>query len=139
MTKAVDSVNSLGQEPSTGRLFTHSDERGGLGVAEFANLPFIPRRFFWLFGVTAGETRANHGHRECDQFVFVQQGSVSGFTLDSAGGRFDFSLDVAEFVYVPVRHWLQLSEFSPNSVIGVLASHPFDAEEYIDSPLELDT
>jgi UDP-2-acetamido-3-amino-2,3-dideoxy-glucuronate N-acetyltransferase len=132
-------MNSMGQEPRTGELFAHSDGRGKLGAAEFADLPFTPQRFFWLFSVTDGETRANHGHRECEQFVFVQQGSVSGFTLDSAGGRFDFSLDVAEFVYVPVRHWLQLSEFSPNSVIGVLASHPFDAEEYIDSPLELDT
>lgn len=132
-------MNSMGQEPSTGRLFTHSDGRGGLGVAEFANLPFAPRRFFWLFSVADGETRANHGHRECEQFVFVQQGSVAGFTLDSAGRRFEFSLDVAEYVYVPVRHWLQLSEFSSNAVIGVLASHPFDADEYIDSPLELDT
>jgi UDP-2-acetamido-3-amino-2,3-dideoxy-glucuronate N-acetyltransferase len=132
-------MNRAGQEPRVGQLFTHLDARGGLGVAESSDVPFIPRRFFWLFGVMNGETRANHGHRECEQFVFVQYGSVRGFTLDSAGSRFDFSLGVADYLYVPVRHWLQLSDFSPDAIIGVLASHSFNADEYIDSPLELDT
>jgi UDP-2-acetamido-3-amino-2,3-dideoxy-glucuronate N-acetyltransferase len=132
-------VNSSGKEPVAGELFTHSDGRGKLGVAEFAELPFVPRRFFWLFGVTVGETRANHGHRECEQFVFVQQGRVDGFTLDSEGSRFNFRLGRAGYVYVPVRHWLQLNEFSPDAVVGVFASHPFNADEYIDSPDELNS
>ena len=134
-----DNVNSAGQEPVTGELFTHSDGRGELGVAEFTALPFVPKRFFWLFGVTTGETRANHGHRECEQFVFVQQGRVNGFTLDSEGSRFNFRLEPAGYVYVPVRHWLQLTEFSPDAVVGVFASHPFNADEYIDSPDDLNS
>jgi len=125
--------------PEVSRLFTHVDDRGSLAVSEFSDLPFQPRRFFWLFGVATGETRANHGHRECEQYVFVQQGRVGGYTIDRSGQRFDFDLRAAESVYVPTRHWLQLNEFSPDAVVGVFASHPFNADEYIDSPDELNS
>ncbi|MBI4883345.1 MAG: FdtA/QdtA family cupin domain-containing protein [Actinobacteria bacterium] len=132
-------MNRNGQEPTLGTFPIFSDPRGALGAAEFGFLPFQPRRMFWIYDVAPDETRANHGHRECEQVVFVQTGSVTGFTLDAAGARFDFALAPGEWVYVPVRHWLQINTFPPNSVVGVLASHPFDADEYIDSPDELDS
>jgi len=130
-------VNNLGQEPQQGRFPLFRDERGTLGAAEFGPLPFVPRRLFWIMDVAPGETRANHGHRVCEQLVFVQSGTVSGFTLDAGGSRFEFALVAGDWVYIPVRHWLQINLFSPDALVGVLASHPFDAEEYIDSPEEL--
>ena len=93
---------------------------------------------FWIFDVAPGETRANHGHRVCEQVVFVQIGTVTGFTLDATGAKFDFALSPGDWVYVPVRHWLQMKTFSPDAMVGVLASYPFDAEQYIDNPDELD-
>lgn len=132
-------MNHLGQEPRLGAFPIHRDPRGSLGVSEFAPLPFTPQRLFWINDVEAGETRANHGHRVCEQLVFVQQGSANGYTLDADGGRFDFELRVGDWVYIPVRHWLQINSFSPGSVVGVFASHPFDASEYIDSPDELNS
>ncbi len=130
-------MNHLGQEPLLGTFPVFRDPRGALGAAEFDGLPFPPRRMFWIFEVASGETRANHGHRECEQVVFVQQGSVTGFTLDAAGTRFEFALAPGEWVYIPVRHWLQIGTFTANTLVGVLASHPFDADEYIDSPDDL--
>lgn len=131
-------MNRFGQEPALGAFPVFRDSRGALGAAEFADLPFVPRRVFWLFDVAADETRANHGHRQCEQLVFVQQGTVVGFATDAAGAKFDFELSPGQWVYIPVRHWLQLNNFSNGSLVGVLASHPFDADEYIDSPDELD-
>ena len=130
-------MNRIGQEPTLGKFPVFRDNRGALGAAEFAGLPFNPRRMFWIFDVAVDETRANHGHRDCEQVVFVQQGSVAGFTLDADRTRFDFALLPGEWVYVPVRHWLQINTVAPGSLVGVLASHPFDADEYIDSPDEL--
>ena len=132
-------MNSLGQAPSLGSFPMFHDERGALGVAEFGPLPFHPRRLFWISDVAPGETRANHGHRHCEQLVFVQEGAVGGFILDAFGDRLEFALTQGEWVYVPVRHWLQLSGFTPTALVGVLASHPFDADEYIDSPDELNS
>ena len=130
-------MNDRGQDPFLGAFPVHRDARGTLGVSEFAILPFVPKRLFWINEVANGETRANHGHRVCEQLVFVQQGSVSGFTLDAAGTRFDFDLRTGDWVYVPVRHWLQMNRFASGTVVGVFASHPFDAGEYIESPDEL--
>ncbi len=61
-----------------------------------------------------------------------------GFALDAAGAKFEFALTAGQWVYVPVRHWLQLNSFSQGSLVGVLASHPFDADEYIDGHDQLD-
>jgi hypothetical protein len=132
-------MNQFGQQPTLGSFPVFRDSRGALGVAEFDGLPFAPRRLFWIFDVAADETRANHGHRECEQLVFVQQGTVTGFTLDAAGVRFDFALTPGEWVHIPVRHWLQINTFASDTLVGVLASHPFDADEYIDSPEDLDS
>lgn len=83
----ANNMNHRNNGPYLGKLFTHSDERGSLGVAEFSGLPFVPKRFFWLHAVSEGSTRASHGHRECEQLVFVQQGTISGFTLDATNSR----------------------------------------------------
>lgn len=125
--------------PYVGKFPTFVDPWGSLGVVEFADVPFTPRRIFWIFGVAEGETRANHGHRECEQLVFVQQGSVGAVILDRTGERSEFQLGVGEFLCIPPRHWLQLREFSAGSVLGVLASLPYDRSEYIDDPGELDS
>ena len=132
-------MNELGESPRTGRFPVVRDHRGALGIAEFEPLPFAPQRLFWIFGVTEGETRANHGHRVCQQLVFVQQGGVKGFTIDAARTRFDFELDEGDWVHVPVRHWLQLNTFGEGTVVGVMASHPFDEADYIDEVDELDS
>lgn len=132
-------MNDLGQSPLVGGFRVFRDHRGVLGIAEFEPLPFLPKRLFWICSVTEGETRANHGHRICQQLVFVQQGSVRGFTIDAAGGRFDFELDEGGWVHVPVRHWLQLNSFADGAVVGVFASHPFDDADYIDEVDELDS
>jgi WxcM-like, C-terminal len=103
-------LNSFGQNPAVGAFPIFHDSRGALGVAEFGGLPFMPQRIFWIFEVAEAETRANHGHRVCEQLVFVQQGSVRGFTLDAEQTRFDFALTCGDWLYVPVRHWLQISD-----------------------------
>ena len=115
----------------------HRDPRGGLVVAEFSPLPFVPRRPFWLLDITPGETRANHAHRICEQLVFVQAGEVTGQVTASSGEVQSFRLGLGDWVVIPTRHWLQLLDFSAGSVVGVLASHPFDADEYIEAPDEL--
>jgi glyoxylate utilization-related uncharacterized protein len=111
------------------------DSRGRLGVIEFTKeLPFQPLRLFWISDVVVGETRANHGHRVCEQVIFVQRGTVRGFTINSNGKRFEFFLATGNWIYIPHHHWLQLNTFSEKSVVGVLASHLYDPDDYFDDP-----
>ena len=115
----------------------HRDARGSLVVAEFGPLPFVPQRLFWLVDIVPGETRANHAHRVCEQLVFCQTGSVAGRVTGPDGQSIVFRLQLGDWIVIPTRHWLTLEEFSTGCVVGVFASHPFDADEYIDSPDDL--
>lgn len=125
------------QSVHLGAFPIHSDARGSLVVAEFGPLPFAPQRLFWLVDIAPGETRANHAHRVCEQLVFCQTGSVAGRVTGPDGQSIVFRLELGQWIIIPTRHWLTLEEFSTGCVVGVFASHPFDADEYIDSPDDL--
>lgn len=125
------------QSVRLGAFPIHRDARGSLVVAEFGPLPFAPQRLFWLVDIAPGETRANHAHRVCEQLVFCQTGSVAGRVTGPDGKSIVFRLQLGDWIVIPTRHWLTLEEFSTGCVVGVFASHPFDADEYIDSPDDL--
>lgn len=129
--------DAAARSPYSGKFPTFTDPRGSLGVVEFGEIPFVPQRIFWIFGVAEGENRANHGHRECEQLVFVQQGSIGAVTIDRNGSTTEWALGLGEYLDIPPRHWLQLKDFSEGAVVGVLASHPYDRSEYIDDPADL--
>jgi hypothetical protein len=40
-------------------------------------------------------------------------------------------------VYLPPLNWLGLTDFTPDAVLGVIASEPYDSREYITSKHEL--
>ena len=125
------------QSVRLGAFPIHRDARGSLVVAEFGPLPFAPQRLFWLVDIAPGETRANHAHRVCEQLVFCQTGSVAGRVTGPDGKSIVFRLQLGDWIVIPTRHWLTLEEFSTGCVVGGFASHPFDADEYIDSPDDL--
>ncbi|MBL8915551.1 MAG: WxcM-like domain-containing protein, partial [Archangium sp.] len=54
------------------------DMRGELTVGEFERqVPFIPRRYFLVYGVPSAEVRGEHAHRECHQFLVSVRGACS--------------------------------------------------------------
>lgn len=113
------------------------DMEGLLGVTEFKNIPFTPQRFFWLSGVGSDTTRANHGHRSCHQLLICQQGTLDA-TITRGNGEISIHvMSLGSTLYLPQLHWLELSNFSEDAVLGVLASEPYDKDEYINSREEL--
>ena len=116
----------------------HVDSRGNLGVYEFQDLPFVPVRFFWIFGTPDGQGRAGHGHKTCSQFIFSQQGEIDISVTQPGGQSLDLTLGPGDSFHLPPMHWLDLVAFSRDSVLGVLASHAYDRAEYIESKQEFD-
>ncbi len=125
---------STSEEP---KVRIYEDERGVLGVSEFASLPFHPQRFFWLCGVGIGENRAGHGHKTCHQFLLCLQGSLRALVSDSHGIIADKVLHRGETLHLLPRQWLDLVEFSPDAVLGVYADQPYNYHDYIVSKDEL--
>ena len=110
---------------------------GTLGATEFGCIPFTPQRFFWLSKVPPDSIRANHGHRSCHQLLICQQGTLKA-TITSGNSEISVhAMSVGTTLHLPPLHWLELSNFSHDAVLGVLASESYDKYEYINSREEL--
>jgi UDP-2-acetamido-3-amino-2,3-dideoxy-glucuronate N-acetyltransferase len=108
------------------------DLRGGLVAADFArDLPFLPQRFFTIFGVPSTDVRGAHAHRICQQLLVCVQGSVRT-VVDDGTHRQEFVLDRPDFgLHVMPMIWGTQYRYSSDAVLLVLASHPYDADDYI--------
>ena len=109
-----------------------TDMRGSLVVAEFANdLPFTPQRFFTVFDVPSRDVRGEHAHRQCEQFLVCLKGSVKAI-VDNGSTREEFLLDSPSFgLYMPAMTWGTQYAYSPDAVLAVFASLPYDGADYI--------
>jgi len=57
-------------------LKTIKDDEGILVPIEFSDLPFEPKRIFYVCDVPKGEERGNHAHFETQQLLMCLQGSI---------------------------------------------------------------
>ena len=108
------------------------DLRGSLAAVEFAgDMPFVPQRFFTVFGVPSAHVRGEHAHRSCDQMLMCLAGSVS-VLVDDGDQRNEVVLGEPSIaLYVPAMVWSSQFRFSADAVLAVLASRPYEPEDYI--------
>ncbi|BCJ08295.1 isomerase [Pseudomonas sp. RtIB026] len=111
-----------------------SDSRGCLTVGEFErSVPFTAKRYFLVYGVPAGETRGEHAHLKCHQYLVVVKGSVN-VIVDDGRVRDEFVLDKPNMgIYLPPLTWGVQYQYSSDAVLLVFASDYYDAEDYIHS------
>lgn len=113
--------------------FAHiHDLRGDLTVGEFErNVPFQPKRYFIVFDVPSTETRGEHAHRRCHQFLVCVAGSVS-VVVDDGQRREEVLLDRPNMgLLIPAGIWGIQYKYSPNGTLLVFASDYYDATDYI--------
>lgn len=114
------------------RLKRAEDLRGSLVASDFDEfLPFVPRRFFTVFGVPTKEVRGEHAHRECTQLLVCLAGSVA-VVVDNARDREEVVLDDPSVgLLIPPMVWDVQYRYTPDAVLLVLASHRYDPADYI--------
>ncbi|WP_295827956.1 WxcM-like domain-containing protein [uncultured Microbacterium sp.] len=114
------------------RLRTVSDIRGALLPIDLpGDLPFDPRRVFFVHGVPSKEVRGEHAHRQCEQFLVCLTGSVSCI-VDDGTQRSVYVLDDPSLgLYMPKMTWGTQYDYSADAVLIVFASHPYDDADYI--------
>jgi dTDP-4-dehydrorhamnose 3,5-epimerase-like enzyme len=114
------------------RLPRFDDVRGALAVTEFGReLPFAPVRCFTVFDVPSKETRGEHAHHACHQFLVCVHGSVR-VLADNGSAREEFLLDSPALgIHIPPRTWGTQYHYTRDAVLLVFASHPYDANDYI--------
>lgn len=108
------------------------DTRGSLTVGEVpTEVPFSPARYFAVFGVPSVELRGEHAHKQCQQFLICLHGSCR-VLLDDGDKRCEVTLDRPDMgVYMPAMIWGTQYRYSPDAVLLVFASRPYEAEDYL--------
>lgn len=108
------------------------DLRGDLAVGEFErNVPFLPKRYFIVYDVPSAETRGEHAHKRCHQFLICVAGSVS-VVVDDGTRREEVLLDRPNIgLFIPAGIWGIQYKYSGNGTLLVFASEYYDANDYI--------
>jgi acetyltransferase-like isoleucine patch superfamily enzyme len=114
------------------RMKCAKDLRGSLSVGEFAHdLPFVPKRYFLVYDVPSSETRGEHAHRQCHQFLLCVRGACA-VVVDNGRQRQEFTLDRPDAgLYMPPMIWGIQYKYSSDAVLLVFASHEYDSADYI--------
>ena len=109
-----------------------TDPRGNLTVAEaFINVPFDIRRAYRVYDVPGGESRGGHAHKRLRQLVIAMSGSFT-VTLDNGHEQQKYLLNHPwEGLLIETETWRTLDDFSSGAVCLVLASEPFEEDDYI--------
>jgi len=107
------------------------DPRGNLTFIEGHNhVPFEIARVYYLYDVPGGESRGGHAHRQLEQFIIAMSGSFD-VVLDDGRDQRTVSLNRSYYgLYMPRMVWRELVNFSSGSVCTVLASRPYEEEDY---------
>jgi UDP-2-acetamido-3-amino-2,3-dideoxy-glucuronate N-acetyltransferase len=119
------------------RARVHTEHDGSLGVIEFVDSPFQPQRFFWLSGIDPESTRASHAHKKCHQLLMCLAGEMTATVTIGNGMKKVFRLQLGDMIHLEPLMWLDLTLFTPDGVLGVMASEPYDPSEYINDFEEL--
>ena len=109
-----------------------ADIRGSLTVGEFdRSIPFAAKRYFMVFDVPSLETRGEHAHRQCHQFLICVRGSCA-VVADDGVNRQEFLLDRQDLgIHLPPMVWGIQYKYSADAVLLVFASHYYDSADYI--------
>lgn len=109
------------------------DERGNLVVieGEKMDIPFDIKRVFYIYGSDSTVVRGQHANRKTE-FMLINVGGSSKVRVDNGYESTVITLDKpGEGLYIPSMLWKDMYDFSPDSILLVLASEHYDGSEYI--------
>jgi dTDP-4-dehydrorhamnose 3,5-epimerase-like enzyme len=108
------------------------DMRGSLSVVEWGKqLPFEPKRCFWVFDVPSREVRGEHAHKELHQFLTCVKGSLN-LVVDDGDHRTQITLNRPNLgIYIPPMVWGIQYKFSSDAILMVLTSDIYRSDDYI--------
>lgn len=114
------------------RLPAFEDIRGRLVAGEIdKELPFLPARFFLVYGVPSKEVRGEHAHRSCHQYLICVSGSVN-VVVDDGRYREEVVLNSPQVgLHLKPLVWGTQYKYTSDAALLVLASHHYDASDYI--------
>ncbi len=111
---------------------SHGDARGQLiALEEFKEIPFAVKRVYYIYDTASGVTRGLHAHKTLEQILVCVHGSCK-IRLDNGREKEVILLDSPDKgLYIGHDMWREMFDFTPDAVLLVLASQPYDEADYI--------
>lgn len=120
--KELGRIIDLGQECRDG--YTQVDNHSG-------NIPFKPKRAYWIYDVPGGESRGGHAHKQLRQVIIAVSGSFT-VNLDNGHEKKQYLLNRPDQgLFLDTEIWRTLDDFSSGAVCLVLASELYEPEDYL--------
>lgn len=109
-----------------------SFDSGNITVVENEiQIPFSVQRVFYLYDIPSGESRGAHAHKTCHQFLVAVSGSFEVELFDGKVKRSIYLNNPTRGLHIPPGIWASEVNFSSGAVCLTLASHLYDAHDYI--------
>jgi len=116
------------------RIPSFTDSRGTLSVLEKV-VPFDIKRVYYIYNVPSVEIiRGGHRHKKTRQALICINGYCTIRNNDGTKKQ-EFVLDTADkCLIINEIDWHEMTKFSSNAILLVLASENYDVDDYIDEP-----
>ncbi|MDC7789920.1 FdtA/QdtA family cupin domain-containing protein [Rhodoplanes sp. TEM] len=126
-----ESLTAFGGVVRPIRIASRRDARGALHPFDYADLPFVPRRVFVVEPSAAGTVRGGHANTKARQLLVRLAGTID-VALCHAGREARVRLDATETaLLLEPLVWAEQTYVTPDALLMVLASEPFDPGSYI--------
>lgn len=111
----------------------HGDDRGMLvALEEYNDIPFSIKRVYYMYNTKHNIHRGFHAHKNLEQILICIHGSCKILLDNGKGEKKVVSLEKPyEGLFIPHEIWREMYDFSSDAVLLVLASEPYQEEDYI--------
>ncbi len=106
------------------------EDEGILCPIEFDDLPFVPKRMFYVFNVPKGEIRGYHAHYKTKQLLICIQGMIV-VQLLHYGKIENHLLTLGESVFVDSMVWDSQKYLTEDAILLSLCSTKYNKDDYI--------
>jgi hypothetical protein len=108
------------------------DHRGTIAFVESeTDIDFQIRRVYWTFDIPSQATRAGHAHKALRQIYVAVSGSFEVVIDDGTAQRSIRLYRPDQGLLMVPGIWREIGHFSSNACLLVLASDPYDEDDYI--------
>lgn len=110
----------------------HCDSRGQLVAIEDENdLGFPIKRVYYIYGASHEVRRGFHAHKELQQYLICMSGECKILLDDGHEKEVVLLNDPSVGLYIGPSMWREMFDFSPGTVLVVLASMHYSEMDYI--------
>lgn len=108
----------------------YKDSKGALTPINFSNLPFEPKRLFYITDVPKGDIRGQHAHYTTQHYLLCITGKIK-LTLFDGKETKEIILTPGTSVFVDKLIWDTQTYLTDNAILLVIASTDYSESDYI--------